>query len=219
MPRHCARRQCGSAHCVLRRDLLQSTRRRTVSPGGGRRAFRAGSSKDLIEWKNEGVILDFGKDLTWAKTRAWAPCIATKNGKYYFYFSADRQIGVAVADKPTGPFRDPLGKPLIPRDSYDCQVIDPMVFVDDDGYRLALLRKPQLQRGQTERRYDFVRSGAGETDYAAGVLRRVVRSQAKGRLLFDVVLFRHAGPPLLRQLWRPRRRRPARSCRRRTIRS
>ncbi len=95
-------------------------------------SFTCWSSKDMVNWKNEGVILDF-KDLTWAQTMAWAPCIATKNGKYYYYFSAEQQIGVAVSNSPTGPFKDPLGKPLIPRGAHSCQVIDPMVFVDDDG--------------------------------------------------------------------------------------
>ena len=102
-------------------------------PGWESSSFSCWSSTDLIHWKNEGVILDFKKDLEWANTHAWAPCIAKKDGKYYFYFSAEQQIGVAVSDKPIGPFTDPLGKPLIPRGAYDCQAIDPMVFIDDDG--------------------------------------------------------------------------------------
>ena len=99
----------------------------------GSSRFSCWSSKDLVHWKNEGVILDFETDLEWANNRAWAPCIASKNGKYYFYYSAEQQIGVAVSDKPTGPFKDPLGRPLIERGQYACQAIDPMVFVDDDG--------------------------------------------------------------------------------------
>ncbi|MBI9016366.1 MAG: family 43 glycosylhydrolase [Phycisphaerae bacterium] len=101
--------------------------------GWGASSFSCWSSNDLANWENEGVILDYKKDLKWANTKAWAPCIARKNGKYYFYFSAESQIGVAVSDKPTGPFKDPLGKPLVARGLYQCQVIDPMVFVDDDG--------------------------------------------------------------------------------------
>ncbi|RZK35738.1 MAG: hydrolase, partial [Pedobacter sp.] len=62
-----------------------------------------------------------------------APAIAYKNGKYYYYFSADVNIGVAVADKPTGPFKDALGKPLVKKGALKGQMIDPMVFVDDDG--------------------------------------------------------------------------------------
>lgn len=96
-------------------------------------AFTCWSSKNLVTWQQEGVILDLPRDLTWADKRAWAPAIAVKNGKYYFYYSADASIGVAVADKPTGPFKDPLGKPLVARDAFKGQMIDPMVFVDDDG--------------------------------------------------------------------------------------
>jgi beta-xylosidase len=102
-------------------------------PGWDSPSFECWSSKDLNHWKNEGVVLDFPRDLKWAKIRAWAPCIATRGGKYYFYYSAEQSIGVAVGDRPQGPFREPLGKPLVAKDSYQCQVIDPMVFCDDDG--------------------------------------------------------------------------------------
>ncbi|QDU55114.1 family 43 glycosylhydrolase [Aeoliella mucimassa] len=97
-------------------------------------SFQCWSSDDLVNWKNEGVILDLPRDLEWADLHAWAPACATKNGKYYYYYSADKNIGVAVADRPEGPFRDPLGKPLVSSSDYSrMQAIDPMVFVDDDG--------------------------------------------------------------------------------------
>lgn len=96
-------------------------------------SFTCWSSKDLVKWKNEGVILDLPRDLKWATQRAWAPAIASKNGKYYYYYSAAQSIGVAVADKPTGPFKDPLGKPLVAKGAFKGQMIDPMVLVDDDG--------------------------------------------------------------------------------------
>lgn len=96
-------------------------------------SFTCWSSPNLTDWKNEGVILDLPRDLTWAKERAWAPTIAFKNNQYYYYYSADVNIGVAVSDKPTGPFTDPLGKPLIPKGTRRGQMIDPMAFVDDDG--------------------------------------------------------------------------------------
>ncbi len=95
--------------------------------------FTCWSSKNLVKWKNEGIILDLPRDLSWAKERAWAPAMVEKNGKYYFYYSADVNIGVAVADNPAGPFKDPLGKPLIPRGTLKGQMIDPMVLIDDDG--------------------------------------------------------------------------------------
>ncbi len=98
--------------------------------------FTVWSSPDLSSWKNEGMVLKFG-DLKWTgadkvNKNAWAPAAIERDGKYYFYFSADSRIGVAVSDSPTGPFQDPLGKPLVPyRD--DLSSIDPMAFIDDDG--------------------------------------------------------------------------------------
>jgi beta-xylosidase len=95
--------------------------------------FSCWSSKDLVHWKNEGVILDVTKDLTWAKLRGWAPTIARRDGTYFFYFSAGQEIGVATNHGPVGRFTDALGRPLIaPSAEYPGQVIDPNVFVDDD---------------------------------------------------------------------------------------
>ncbi|MET8979521.1 family 43 glycosylhydrolase [Streptomyces sp. NPDC004539] len=95
--------------------------------------FKAYSSKDLVHWTDHGVILDLGPDVSWADSRAWAPTIAEKNGKYYFYFCADANIGVAVSDSPTGPFKDALGKPLLKAGQLPGQMIDPATFTDDDG--------------------------------------------------------------------------------------
>lgn len=98
--------------------------------------FKTFSSIDLINWKDEGIILDLDKDLSWAKRNAWAPCIIERketNGyKYFFYFTAAQKIGVAVADDPAGPFID-SGKPLIdryPNGVNKGQQIDPDVFLD-----------------------------------------------------------------------------------------
>lgn len=98
--------------------------------------FKTFSSDNLKDWKDEGVILDLKKDVSWADRNAWAPCIIEKkvkgNYKYYYYFSAAQKIGVAVADNPTGPFVD-SGKVLIDFKSEgvkDGQEIDPEVFTD-----------------------------------------------------------------------------------------
>jgi arabinoxylan arabinofuranohydrolase len=98
--------------------------------------FKTFSSADLVNWKDEGKIIELGKDVTWANRNAWAPCIVEKkiNGeyKYFYYFTAAQKIGVAVADNPTGPFKD-LGKPLIdqrPQGARGGQQIDPDVFTD-----------------------------------------------------------------------------------------
>ncbi|MEU0211192.1 family 43 glycosylhydrolase [Streptomyces canus] len=95
--------------------------------------FKAYSSTDLVHWKDHGVILDLGPDISWADSRAWAPTIAERDGKYYFYFCADANIGVAVSDSPTGPFKDALGRPLLKAGQFSGQMIDPAVFTDDDG--------------------------------------------------------------------------------------
>ncbi|MFF4625960.1 family 43 glycosylhydrolase [Streptomyces griseorubiginosus] len=102
--------------------------------GWGGTKFTAYSSTDLVHWKDHGVILDLGTDVSWADSYAWAPAIAERDGKYYFYFCAEQQIGVAVADSPAGPFRDALGRPLVAKGgSLEGQMIDPAVFTDDDG--------------------------------------------------------------------------------------
>ncbi len=79
------------------------------------------------------MILDLGPDVSWADKNAWAPAIAERDGKYYFYFCAEQQIGVAVADCPAGPFKDALGGPLVAKGRLTGQMIDPAVFTDDDG--------------------------------------------------------------------------------------
>lgn len=98
--------------------------------------FKCFSSTDLVNWKDEGKILDLAKDVSWAKRNAWAPTIIEKkvNGvyKYFYYFSAAQKVGVAVADHPTGPFKD-SGKALIasrPKGVKGGQEIDPDVFND-----------------------------------------------------------------------------------------
>ena len=96
--------------------------------------FSVWSSKDLVDWKNEGMILDVANDLKWANIKAWAPDCIERNGMYYFYFCADGKIGVATSDKPTGPFKDALGHPLIEKGGkVTTNPIDPYPFIDDDG--------------------------------------------------------------------------------------
>ncbi|MCU0781636.1 MAG: family 43 glycosylhydrolase, partial [Akkermansiaceae bacterium] len=98
--------------------------------------FSVWSSKDLVTWRKEGMILDVTRDLKWANIRAWAPDCIERDGTYYFYFSADGRIGVATAKSPTGSFRDALGKPLLDRKAdprITSNTIDPYPFIDDDG--------------------------------------------------------------------------------------
>ncbi len=102
--------------------------------------FDAFSSKDLVKWeKHERVLTN--KEITWATNAMWAPAVVENNGKYYFFFSANNirsnkevgGIGVAVADKPEGPYKDLLGKPLIGEIVNRAQPIDQFAFKDSDG--------------------------------------------------------------------------------------
>ncbi len=104
--------------------------------------FRVYSSDDLRTWTDEGVMFDLRTDCSWADSKGWAPCIIErkyvgKRGKtsykYFYYFVAEGKIGVAVADRPTGPFRDALGRPMLterPEGVRGGAVIDPDVFRD-----------------------------------------------------------------------------------------
>lgn len=80
---------------------------------------------------DHGVILD-ANEVPWAEKQMWDNDVVEKDGKYYLIFSAKDyngvfHLGVAVADRPEGPFR-PQPDPI--RGSYS---IDPCVFKDDDG--------------------------------------------------------------------------------------
>ena len=125
------------------------------TPGWGGHDFSVFSSTNLIDWKDEGKMLDVkGDQVKWATGNAWAPCIIElKNSKieklkdasaseykYYFYYSAHnpqtnrKEIGVAVSDSPTGPFVD-SGAPIItdedrPKEARGGQAIDVDVFQD-----------------------------------------------------------------------------------------
>jgi hypothetical protein len=95
------------------------------------------STTDMKTWTDHGVALSLDS-LKWATKWAWAPDCAYANGKYYFYYPTDKNyIGVAVSESPKGPFKDPLGKPLITRQTPGVitgrGLIDPCIFIDDDN--------------------------------------------------------------------------------------
>ena len=102
--------------------------------------FNAFSSRDLITWEKHSHVLDI-ENVKWAAYSLWAPAILKKDNKYYLFFGAndiqsDNEqggIGVAVADKPEGPYKDAIGKPLINKFYNGAQPIDQFVFKDKDG--------------------------------------------------------------------------------------
>jgi len=114
------------------------------SPGKGRIAwfcmedYHVFSSENLTDWTDHGVIVSQNK-VKWVDSTTysmWAPDCIFRNGKYYFYFPAPAKdpiygrgstVGVAISDKPYGPF--------IPQPAPIDKVhgIDPNVFIDKDG--------------------------------------------------------------------------------------
>jgi len=96
------------------------------------------SSTNLTDWTDHGMIVQQNK-VPWVKPDSysmWAPDCIYRNGKYYFYFPSTPKdtsyargftIGVAIADKPEGPFV-PQPTPIL-----HVRGIDPNVFIDKDG--------------------------------------------------------------------------------------
>lgn len=103
------------------------------------------STTDMYNYTNHGVSLSLN-DFSWVECCAFASHCIERNGKFFWYISAKHKdeathrhegfaIGVAVADHPTGPYKDAIGAPII-CDSTEGTVvldIDPAVFIDDDG--------------------------------------------------------------------------------------
>lgn len=92
------------------------------------------TSTDMVNWTDHGVVASL-KSFDWVKrdNGAWAEQVVERKGKFYMYCPIHGNgIGVLVSDSPYGPFKDPLGKPLVwQKEHWDD--IDPTVFIDEDG--------------------------------------------------------------------------------------
>jgi arabinoxylan arabinofuranohydrolase len=106
--------------------------------------WRVWSSADMVNWTDHGSPLNLAS-FSWASSNAWAGQAVERNGKFYWYVPMTTKatgrmaIGVAVADSPTGPFRDALGHPLV-----ETNEIDPTVFIDTDGQAYLYWGNPNL---------------------------------------------------------------------------
>lgn len=109
-------------------------------------SLRVVSSADLMNWTDHGEIevagLNGGNGPAMWASHSWAPAIAYKQvdgkDKFFLYFANDASgIGVLEADTPLGPWRDPIGKALITKQTPGCEKVewcfDPAVLVDDNG--------------------------------------------------------------------------------------
>ncbi|GIH03080.1 hypothetical protein Rhe02_11470 [Rhizocola hellebori] len=107
------------------------------------REWRVWSSADMVNWTDHGSPMNLAT-FSWASSDAWAGQAIFRNGKFYWYVpvrmaNGSNAIGVGVADSPTGPFRDALGRPLIQNAE-----IDPTVYIDDDGQAYLYYGNPRL---------------------------------------------------------------------------
>jgi len=111
--------------------------------------WRIYRSEDMQTWEHVGTIDPKDNYMGAGNTSCWAGDIVKRNGKYYWYFSNHHDnAGVMVADRPEGPYKDVLGKPLV--DSFD-----PTIFVDDDNtpyiiygrtnYQIARLKESMIE--------------------------------------------------------------------------
>ncbi|ACU59970.1 glycoside hydrolase family 43 protein [Chitinophaga pinensis] len=115
--------------------------------GTAQKGYGAYSSTDLVNWKNEGQVYFASNVNGWSDSTArwdgayWAPEVYEKDGKFYMFYSAqwkenptneeeNFRIGVAVADKPTGPFVDLYKRPVF---DPGYPVIDANVLMDQQG--------------------------------------------------------------------------------------
>ena len=127
------------------------------------------SSTDMVNWKDHGALLS-PKTFSWATGDAYAAQCIERNGKFYWFVSTFHKkdensgggaaIGVAVSDKPTGPFKDAIGKALITNEMtkdmpHAWDDIDPTVMIDDDGQAYMYwgngsLKWAKLKKNMTE---------------------------------------------------------------------
>ena len=115
--------------------------------GGAEKGFSAYSSKDLVNWKPEGQVYFHNNKNGWSDPKLawngayWAPEVYEVKGKYYLFYSAqwkhnptseveNFRIGVAVAEKPAGPFIDLTDQPVF---DPGYPIIDANVFFDGNG--------------------------------------------------------------------------------------
>lgn len=107
--------------------------------------WRLYTSSDMVNWTDKGSPLSL-KTFKWSAKDAWAPQVIERDGKFYCYAPMTQKgvgmsIGVAVADRPEGPFHDALGHPLVHISPAD---IDPTVFIDKDGQAYLYWGNSQL---------------------------------------------------------------------------
>ena len=130
------------------------------------------TSTDMVNWTDHGTIAST-KEFAWRKrdNGAWAQQVVERNGKFYMYCPLHGNgIGVLVSDSPYGPFKDPLGKPLVWQQEH-WDDIDPTVWIDDDGQAYMYWGNPNLY-------YVTLRKARGSTSVMASITWPMLRRAA-----------------------------------------
>lgn len=108
--------------------------------------FKVYSSDNLVDWHDEGLVYQGAAADSWTVDCFWAPEVYERDGKYYIFFSSNWKenpahelenfrIGVAVADKPTGPFKEMYDRPVF---DPGYPVIDANLYFDDEKGKVYL---------------------------------------------------------------------------------
>lgn len=124
------------------------------------------SSDDLVNWKLEYTLKPEETFIGEPFNRCWATDIVKRNGKFYWYFSeGNEQTGVMVGDSPTGPWKDPLGKPLLTSEMTPTHEYDLGIFEDTNGefyivfgvwdYYIAKLNEDMISLAEKPRKIEI----------------------------------------------------------------
>ncbi len=119
------------------------------------------TSTDMVNWTGHGAVASLD-NFDWVPydNGAWAVQCIERNGKFYLYcpMPGGVGIGVLVADSPYGPFKDPIGKPLVKNSNHD---IDPTILIDDDGQAYMYWGNPKVY---------YVKLNEDMVSYSGGII-------------------------------------------------
>lgn len=124
------------------------------------------SSDDLVNWKLEYTLKPEETYIGKPFNQCWATDIVKRNGKFYWYFSeGNQQTGVMVGDSPSGPWKDPLGKPLLTEEMTTTDEYDMGIVQDEAGeyyivfgvwdYYIAKLNEDMISLAEKPRKIEI----------------------------------------------------------------
>lgn len=124
------------------------------------------SSEDLVNWEHEYTLKPEETYIGKPFESCWATDIVKRNGKFYWYFSeGNQQTGVVVSDSPAGPWKDPLGEPLLSSEMTPTHEYDAGIVQDQSGdfyivfgvwdYYIAKLNEDMISLAEKPRKIEI----------------------------------------------------------------